>query len=86
MVVPLIVKRPATMSQNLQQRYATSPLYGANAAYVEDMYEAYLVDPASVPEAWRTYFGGLNQGRESEPSHRAILDDIASRIRQLARI
>ena len=69
------------MSQNLQQRYATSPLYGANAAYVEDMYEAYLVDSASVPETWQTYFGGLIERRESEPSHRAILDDVASRIR-----
>ena len=73
------------MSQNLQQRYATSPLYGANAAYVEDMYEAYLVDSASVPETWQTYFGGLIERRESEPSHRAILDDVASRIRQPSR-
>ena len=70
------------MSQNLQQRYASSPLYGGNAAYVEDMYETYLGDPASVPDAWRTYFGGLNRGQESETSHRAVLDDVASRIRR----
>ena len=37
----------------------TSHLFGANAPFIEELYENYLSDPASVPEAWRTYFDNL---------------------------
>ena len=36
-----------------------SYLFGGNAPYVEEQYEAYLDNPASVPETWRTYFDAL---------------------------
>lgn len=32
---------------------------GANAPYIEELYEQYLADPGSVPEAWRKQFDGL---------------------------
>src|ERR1700694_4778788 len=34
----------------------TSYLYGANASFIEDLYEKYLANPQSVPEEWRDYF------------------------------
>jgi 2-oxoglutarate dehydrogenase E1 component len=47
------------MTQSLAQRYAGSALYGSNAGYVEELYAAYLKDPAAIPEAWRGYFRSL---------------------------
>ncbi|HET7086837.1 MAG TPA: 2-oxoglutarate dehydrogenase E1 component [Rhizomicrobium sp.] len=35
---------------------ATSFLNGTNAAFVEQMYAAWLANPASVDESWQTYF------------------------------
>ena len=32
------------------------PLNGSSLAFAEEMYVAYLRDPASIPEAWRRYF------------------------------
>ncbi len=34
-------------------------LFGGNAPYVEELYENYLTNPASVPENWRDYFDAL---------------------------
>jgi 2-oxoglutarate dehydrogenase E1 component len=34
-------------------------LFGGNTPYVEEMYENYLVNPASVPDSWREYFDAL---------------------------
>jgi 2-oxoglutarate dehydrogenase E1 component len=33
-----------------------SYLFGANAPFIEELYEKYLVHPQSVPEQWREYF------------------------------
>jgi 2-oxoglutarate dehydrogenase E1 component len=38
---------------------ATSFLYAGNAIYVEDLYEQYLDDAASVSDEWKTYFDSL---------------------------
>jgi len=35
---------------------ANSALFGSNAPFVEALYEHFLADPMSVPEAWRAYF------------------------------
>lgn len=40
----------------MQSYRGTSYLFGGNAPYVEELYEAYLNDPGSVAETWRTYF------------------------------
>ncbi len=47
------------MSQSLKKRYASSPLYGANATYVEELYEAYQQDQASVPDQWQAFFRAM---------------------------
>ncbi|HEU4663136.1 MAG TPA: 2-oxoglutarate dehydrogenase E1 component, partial [Dokdonella sp.] len=48
----------------LQQFQASSPISGGNAAFVEDLYEAWLADPASVGASWQAYFASL-KGREA---------------------
>lgn len=45
----------------LMQKRQTSFLFGGNAPYVEDQYELYLADPASVPDGWRAYFDALRE-------------------------
>ena len=39
----------------------TSFLFGGNAPYVEEQYERYLDDPASVTDEWRAYFDALRE-------------------------
>jgi 2-oxoglutarate dehydrogenase E1 component len=36
-----------------------SSLYGTNSPYIEDLYQQYQQDPASVPDNWRAFFGSL---------------------------
>ncbi|MDX5363526.1 MAG: 2-oxoglutarate dehydrogenase E1 component [Pseudazoarcus pumilus] len=43
----------------MQERKSTSYLFGSNAPFVEELYESYLADPASVSESWREYFDKL---------------------------
>ena len=45
---------------SVQPAYRDSTyLFGGNAPYVEEMYENYLSNPASVLETWRQYFDSL---------------------------
>ena len=50
------------MSESLQAQNSTTPLSGGNAPYVESLYEQYLQNPASVPQAWASYFRSLQAG------------------------
>ena len=53
----------------LNQVFAeTSFLYGANAAFIEDLHEKWAVDPGSVPGEWRAFFDQLkdNAGQVRE--------------------
>ena len=43
----------------MQEFNANSYLFGGNAPYVEELYEAYLNNPGSVPENWRSYFDAV---------------------------
>ncbi|MBF6987167.1 2-oxoglutarate dehydrogenase E1 component [Cupriavidus sp. IK-TO18] len=43
----------------MQQYQSSSYLFGGNAPYVEELYEAYLQNPASVPDNWRSYFDAM---------------------------
>ncbi len=54
----------------------SSHMAGANAPYVEELYEAYLEDPQSVDEAWRQVFDSLPkvEGTQLEDNHTAIRD------------
>lgn len=52
----------------------SSHMAGGNAAYVEELYEAYLEDPKTIPEQWREIFDSLPQldGVKIETNHSAI--------------
>ncbi len=43
----------------MQQYLSNSYLFGGNAPYVEELYEAYLNNPGSVPDNWRAYFDAM---------------------------
>jgi len=43
----------------MQQSQSNSYLFGGNAPYVEELYEAYLDNPGSVPDNWRAYFDAM---------------------------
>ncbi len=52
---------------------ATSFLYGGNAAYIEDLYERFRKDPASVDAEWRDFFAALkdDQAAPARPASAA---------------
>jgi 2-oxoglutarate dehydrogenase E1 component len=65
---------------------SNSYLYGSNATYVEEIYESYLDNPASVPDEWRDYFDQLQHlpavdGREvtRDQAHSPIIESFAQR-------
>ncbi len=68
------------MSKTLDEQYAQTPLFGANAAAVEALYRRYVEDPSSVAPGWRDYFGSLGDA-ETEVLH----DEIRTRLRRAAR-
>ncbi len=69
----------------MHQHQGNSYLFGGNAPYVEDLYEAYLLDPASVPDRWRDYFDALQHvaavdGTQSKDvAHAPIVESFAQR-------
>ena len=44
------------MASLMKEFEASSHLFGSNAPFVEDLYERYLADPASVADEWRAQF------------------------------
>ena len=43
----------------MKQFLSSSYLYGANAPFIEELYESYLDNPQSIPQEWREYFDRL---------------------------
>eukprot|EP01093_Parvamoeba_rugata_P001001 TRINITY_DN111_c0_g1_i3.p1 TRINITY_DN111_c0_g1~~TRINITY_DN111_c0_g1_i3.p1 ORF type:complete len:940 (+),score=221.30 TRINITY_DN111_c0_g1_i3:5914-8733(+) len=54
----------------------SSHMAGANAAYVEELYESYLEDSKSVSDTWRQIFDSLPkvEGVELETNHTSVKD------------
>jgi 2-oxoglutarate dehydrogenase E1 component len=69
----------------MQQYRSNSYLFGGNAPYVEEMYEAYLDNPGSVPDNWRTYFDALQHVPATDGSdardvaHAPVIESFAQR-------
>ncbi len=69
----------------MQQYRSNSYLFGGNAPYVEELYEAYLDNPGSVPDNWRTYFDNLQHvpavdGSDSrDVAHAPVVESFAQR-------
>jgi 2-oxoglutarate dehydrogenase E1 component len=70
---------------SLLKQFAQSSQLGANAAYIEDLYEQYLVDPDSVGPKWKTYFDGVKGRDGQDVPHSAVIEAIAEAGRQAAR-
>ena len=51
-----------------------SPVYAGNAEFLEDLYERFLTQPASVSEEWRRFFA-LWKGADS-PGRAAVADQV----------
>lgn len=62
------------MESLIKQFLKSSQLSGGNAAFIEELYEQYLIDPQSVPAQWQTYFAGL-QGAGDVP-HSAVIASV----------
>ena len=70
---------------SLLKQFAQSSQLGANAAYIEDLYEQYLVSPDSVGPKWKAWFDGF-QGRETgDVPHSPVVAAVAEAGRQAAR-
>ncbi len=54
----------ATRSQTNSSFAGTSFLFGGNAAYIEQLYDAFKKNPGSVDAEWREFFEGLNEDSE----------------------
>jgi len=62
----------------MEVMWSTGHLSGPNVQYVENLYESFLSDPASIPEQWRELFQSLpaiNGSDEIEVSHAEIKKD-----------
>jgi 2-oxoglutarate dehydrogenase E1 component len=51
----------------------SSTLFGANAPFIEELYDRYLADAASVPNEWRSYFDELRGGAD-DVAHAPVIE------------
>ncbi|MBK9605396.1 MAG: 2-oxoglutarate dehydrogenase E1 component [Betaproteobacteria bacterium] len=57
----------------MEELVGTSTLFGGNMPFIEEQYERYLADPASVGESWRAYFDKLRNGA-ADVAHAPVID------------
>src|SRR5689334_21190015 len=69
------------MASQMKEFEATSNLYGANAPYVEELYERYLADPASVDATWRATFDAWQKGGNADVPHSPVIAAFEQRAR-----
>ncbi|GAB3384122.1 2-oxoglutarate dehydrogenase E1 component [Lysobacter fragariae] len=62
---------------SLLKQFAQSSQLGANAAFIEDLYEQYLVAPDSVGPKWKAYFDAFKGREAGDVPHSAVIDQIA---------
>ncbi|MNK15498.1 2-oxoglutarate dehydrogenase E1 component [compost metagenome] len=69
----------------MQQFQSNSYLFGGNAPYVEELYEAYLDNPGSVPDNWRAYFDAMQHvpavdgSAKPDVAHASVIASFAER-------
>ncbi|CAN5534361.1 2-oxoglutarate dehydrogenase E1 component [soil metagenome] len=69
----------------MQESSSSSYLFGGNAPYVEEMYEAYLDNPGSVTDNWRAYFDALQNvpavdgSTARDVAHAPVVESFAQR-------
>jgi 2-oxoglutarate dehydrogenase E1 component len=68
----------------MQQYTSNSYLFGGNAP-VEELYEAYLNNPGSVPDNWRAYFDAMQHvpavdgSNKPDVAHASVIASFAER-------
>jgi hypothetical protein len=65
----------------MKQMLGNSYLFGANAPFIEELYESYLANPASVADVWRDYFDKLQNmpGAGRDVAHAPVIASFAQR-------
>jgi 2-oxoglutarate dehydrogenase E1 component len=66
------------MSQSLADQLAATALSGGNAGFIEDLYEKFLQDPASVDPAWAKYFADLAGTSTREVAHGEVRERLST--------
>ncbi|MBZ2208404.1 2-oxoglutarate dehydrogenase E1 component [Massilia soli] len=72
----------------MKENTANSYLFGGNAPYVEELYEAYLDNPGSVPDNWRSYFDSMQHvpavdgSNKPDVAHASVIASFAERAKQ----
>src|SRR6478735_7497090 len=72
----------------MQLYFSNSYLFGGNAPYVEELYEAYLNNPGSVPDNWRAYFDAMQHvpavdgSDKPDVAHAPVIASFAERAKQ----
>jgi len=57
----------------MREYESTSTLFGGNAPFIEEQYENYLANPASVAPDWRAYFDSL-RGGAADVAHAPVIE------------
>lgn len=80
-------ENPEGQKSSMELLWGSSQLSGGNAAYVEELYEAFLTDPNTVPEQWRDYFSKLPRvnGSLQDVPHSVIRAQFANMARAQVR-
>lgn len=73
--------KQAQKNSRMAALWRSSHMNGANAHYVEQLFERYLDDPDSIPEQWRHYFNTLVEGSKRH----VPLSFVRERFRDLSR-
>ncbi|MFN3884083.1 MAG: thiamine pyrophosphate-dependent enzyme, partial [Rhodocyclaceae bacterium] len=72
----------------IKELLSNSYLFGANAPYVEELYEKYLENPGAIDPAWRDYFDklanlpGIGAYQGPDVPHAPIISGFAQRARE----
>lgn len=60
--------------KNFDEWLSSTALGGSNQSYVEEIYEQYLDDPASVDKSWKAVFDQFPKAAQPEQAHSTVRD------------
>jgi len=70
---------------SLLKQFAASSEFGSNAAFIEDLYEQYLVNPDALSPSWTRWFDAFKGREAGDVPHSAIADAVAEAGKRAAR-
>ena len=60
------------MAAQMKEFLGTSYLFGSNAPFIEELYEAWLENPESVAPEWRRWFDQIQQPGTPDVVHQPV--------------